>query len=107
MEEWCNFSSYGLGKRFLLPPALNPFLKYLTLVRLRGSRAFPVFQCLRGQLQQGDTSVSYTAAIHSLIVHLLLPRGWDFSPLLHYFDSFSEKGVTALPTRAAEAKNIK
>lgn len=51
--------------------------------------------------------MSYSAAIHSLIVHLLLPRGELQSFALQYFDSFSEKGVTALPRRATEAENTK
>lgn len=108
MEEWCNFSSHALGERFFASSSSEPLPEVPhsgQAQRLSSCLCFPVF--LRGQLQRGSTSVSYSAAIHSLIVHSLLPRGELQSFAVQYFDSFSEKGVTALPSRATKAENIK
>lgn len=52
--------------------------------------------------------MNYTQPIRSLIMHLVLPwGGWNLNPSLGCFDSFSGKGVTALPSRETEAKNTK
>lgn len=54
-----------------------------------------------------DTAVTHAQPPHSLILQSLplwFPWGKNWSPLLCYFNSFSEEGITAPPGRGMEAK---
>lgn len=101
-------SSHSLGERFCFLQAYL-WTSWNTLFwadeRLLRFLCFPV---LPGrQPHWSDTAVTHAQPPHSLILQSLplwFPWGKNWSPLLCYFNSFSEEGITAPPGRGMEVK---